>query len=113
MSQRGLSGTELRRKIMMMPSTAPMPNTNRQPMKMGTTPVSSKPMVAAEPMAAPIQKLPLMMRSMRPRTRAGISSSIAELMAAYSPPMPAPVRARKTAYDQKFHDNAVNAVAHK
>src|SRR5436309_12944209 len=113
MSQRGLSGTELRRKIIMIPSTAPMPNASRQPMEMGTMPVSSKAIVAAEPMAAPIQKLPLMMRSTRPRTRAGINSSIAELMAAYSPPMPAPVSARKMAYDQKFHDNAVSAVAHR
>ena len=38
----------------------------------------------------------LMSRSTWPRTRAGISSSTAELMAAYSPPMPAPVNARKT-----------------
>jgi hypothetical protein len=37
-----------------------------------------------------------MMRSTRPRTRAGISSSIAELIAAYSPPMPAPVKKRQT-----------------
>ena len=29
-----------------------------------------------------------MIRSTRPRARAGISSSIAELIAAYSPPMP-------------------------
>ena len=35
-----------------------------------------------------------MIRSTRPRTRAGISSSIAELIAAYSPPMPAPVKKR-------------------
>ena len=35
-----------------------------------------------------------MIRSTRPRARAGISSSIAELMAAYSPPMPAPVKNR-------------------
>ena len=37
-----------------------------------------------------------MIRSTRPRTRAGISSSIAELIAAYSPPMPAPVKKRAT-----------------
>ena len=36
-----------------------------------------------------------MIRSTRPRTRAGISSSIAELIAAYSPPMPAPVKKRQ------------------
>ena len=34
------------------------------------------------------------MRSTRPRKRAGISSSIAELMAAYSPPMPMPAMNR-------------------
>ena len=33
----------------------------------------------------------LMARSARPRTRAGMSSSTAELTALYSPPMPAPV----------------------
>ena len=50
----------------------------------------------AAPAAAPSQYDPLMARSTRPRTRAGISSSIAELMAAYSPPMPAPVKNRMT-----------------
>ena len=34
------------------------------------------------------------MMSTRPRNRAGISSSIAELMAAYSPPMPMPAMNR-------------------
>jgi hypothetical protein len=48
------------------------------------------------PRVAPSQNEPLMMRSTRPRTRAGISSSMAELMAAYSPPMPAPVKKRVT-----------------
>jgi hypothetical protein len=38
----------------------------------------------------------LIVRSTCPRTRAGISSSIAELIAEYSPPMPAPVSARQT-----------------
>ena len=59
-------------------------------------------------MAAPTQKLPLMMRSTRPRLRAGISSSIAELIAAYSPPIPAPVRNR---HSQKYHASVANAVA--
>jgi len=45
-------------------------------------------MLIAAPSAAPIQKVPLMPRSTAARTRAGISSSIAELIAAYSPPMP-------------------------
>ena len=47
--------------------------------------------------AAPTQYEPLMIKSTRPRTRAGINSSIAELIAAYSPPIPAPVIARKNA----------------
>ena len=34
------------------------------------------------------------MMSTRPRNRAGISSSIAELIAAYSPPMPMPAMNR-------------------
>jgi hypothetical protein len=38
----------------------------------------------------------------------GISSSIAELIAAYSPPMPAPVRNR---HSQKYHASVANAVA--
>jgi len=49
------------------------------------------------------KKLPLTTMSVRPRSRAGISSSI---MAAYSPPTPKPVRARKRAKLTKFHDTA-------
>ena len=63
------------------------------------------------PSAAPSQKVELMMRSTRPRTRAGMSSSMAELMAAYSPPMPAPVSARKMTKLAKFQEKAVAAVA--
>ena len=61
-------------------------------------------------MAAPIQKLPLMARSVQPRTRAGVSSWMVELIAAYSPPMPAPVKKRNSEAP-KFHDSAVAAVA--
>ena len=50
-----------------------------------------------------------MIRSTRPRTRAGISSSIAELIAAYSPPMPAPVKNRQT---KKYQGANANAVDH-
>jgi hypothetical protein len=50
---------------------------------------------SAPPNTVPSQNEPLMMRSTLPRTRAGISSSMAELMAAYSPPMPAPVKDRQ------------------
>jgi len=63
------------------------------------------------PRAAPSQKLPLIARSVRPRNRAGMSSCIAELIAVYSPPMPAPVSARNTAKLQKSHEKAVAAVA--
>ena len=62
-------------------------------------------------MAAPTQKLPLIARLTRPRTRAGINSSIAELIAAYSPPMPSPVRKRHHANHAKSVENAVATVA--
>ena len=52
-----------------------------------------------------------MIRSTVPRTRAGISSSIAELIAAYSPPMPAPVKKRQTAKNRNEPENAVATVA--
>ncbi|MND04413.1 hypothetical protein D3C83_246690 [compost metagenome] len=62
-------------------------------------------------MAAPTQKVPLMARSTWPRTRAGMSSSIAELMAAYSPPMPKPVTKRKKAKEAMSQLKAVATVA--
>ena len=40
---------------------------------------------------------------------AGMSSSIAELTAAYSPPMPSPVIIRKIAKLQKSHANALSS----
>ena len=52
-----------------------------------------------------------MIRSTRPRTRAGISSSIAELIAAYSPPMPAPVKKRQRKKNHGAYANAVATVA--
>ena len=66
---------------------------------------------SAAPSAVPSQNEPLMMRSTVPRTRAGISSSIAELIAAYSPPMPAPVKKRQTANMRNDPENAVATVA--
>ena len=57
----------------------------------------SRTVESSAPAAVPSQNEPLMIRSTVPRTRAGISSSIAELIAAYSPPMPAPVKKRQTA----------------
>ena len=53
------------------------------------------------PPAAPSQNEPLMIRSIRPRARAGINSSIAELIAAYSPPIPAPVKNRAARKNQR------------
>ena len=52
-----------------------------------------------------------MIRSTVPRTRAGISSSMAELIAAYSPPMPAPVKKRQIAKTRNVPENAVATVA--
>ncbi len=46
-----------------------------------------------------------------PRTRAGMSSSIAELIAAYSPPMPKPVKKRQKANEAMSQENAVATVA--
>lgn len=74
-------------------------------------PVSSSSKEAPEPSAAPAQNVEFIIRSRWPRTRAGMSSSIAEFTAAYSPPMPAPVSARKKVKDAKFHEKAVAPVA--
>ena len=71
---------------------APSPKAIRQPQAGSTIVGSSSGMVSSEPSVAPTQNEPLIATSTRPRYFAGISSSIAELMAAYSPPMPAPVR---------------------
>jgi hypothetical protein len=49
--------------------------------------------------------------SIRPRCLAGISSSIAELMAEYSPPMPIPVTNRQTKKNSAVGANAVAIVA--
>jgi hypothetical protein len=49
----------------------------------------------------------LITRSVQPRTRAGTSSWIVELMAVYSPPMPAPVTKRHSAKVHTFQEKAV------
>ena len=67
--------------------------------------------MSSAPPAAPIQNEPLITTSIRPRYLAGINSSMAELIAAYSPPMPAPVRNRHTKYQVGFIENAVRTVA--
>ena len=93
-SQRGLSGTCRRTSRIPTPSTAPITNATRQPTSGAKIDVLRRISEPSAPPAAPSQYEPLMMRSTRPRTRAGISSSIAELIAAYSPPIPAPVKKR-------------------
>lgn len=91
-------------------STAPSAKPARQPHTGPITRASSSTRLSAAPSAAPIQKLPLIARFTRPRTRAGISSSMAELMAAYSPPMPSPVTNRHSAKKAKFGEKAVASV---
>lgn len=71
---------------------------------------SSSTKLSALPAIVPSQYVPLIERSTQPRRRDGISSSIVELIAAYSPPIPIPVNARKTAKLAKSHANAVSAV---
>ena len=110
-SQRGLSGTWRRISRMATASSAPSAKPPRQPHTGPSTRGSSSTRLSPAPSAAPSQKLPLIARLTRPRTRAGISSSMAELMAAYSPPMPSPVTKRHTAKKAKFGEKAVAKVA--
>ncbi len=77
---------------------------NAIPTSGGSRPGCSRISVPTAPIAAPTQKLPLITRSVRPRNRAGISSWMAELIAVPSPPIPAPVRNRKSARLQKLHE---------
>ncbi len=110
-SQRGLSGTCRRTSRITRARTAPSAKVRRQPTFAAKMSVSSATIDSSEPPTAPSQKLPLIIRSTRPRYSLGISSSIAELMAAYSPPMPKPVRKRKRKNHQVSKEIAVRAVA--
>ena len=98
-------------KKMTSASAAPIRKASRQPISGSITAGSSSTSEPSAPIAAPIQKLPLMTRSLQPRTRAGISSWMVELIAAYSPPMPAPVTKRKNAKLAISQEVAVAAVA--
>ena len=109
--QRGLSGTCRRTIRIPTPSTAPRPNASRQPTSAAKMSSFSSTIESAAPAAVPSQNEPLMSRSTVPRTRAGISSSMAELIAAYSPPMPAPVKKRQIAKKRNEPENAVATVA--
>ena len=66
---------------------------------------------SSAPAAAPAQYVPLMRMSIRPRWFAGISSSIAELIALYSPPIPIPVTKRQAKKNRGVQANAVAIVA--
>lgn len=90
------------------PSTPPMPKPMRQPRSSRTREPPTSSSDPAAPAAAPNQKLPLTAMSMRPRSRAGISSSMAELTDAYSPPMPMPVSRRKAPKLQASQLSAVS-----
>jgi hypothetical protein len=83
----------------------------RQPMLGANRDASSSSKDTRAPSPDPTQKLPLMARSTCPRLRAGMSSSIAELMAEYSPPMPTPVKNRQRKKYQGAKANAVSTVA--
>lgn len=80
-------------------------------MSLGKMSVFSARTESREPATAPSQKLPLMIRSTRPRYLLGMSSSMAELIAAYSPPIPKPVRKRKRKNHHAEKEIAVSAVA--
>ena len=88
-----------------------MKKQTRQPRSRARRFGSSSTRVAAAPAAVPSQYEPLTSRSTVPRTRAGISSSMAELMAAYSPPMPMPVKKRKAKNIHALREVAVSTVA--
>ena len=108
-SQRGLSGTCRRTIRMAIPRTAARKNAIRQPTSVANSALS-RISDAPEPSAVPTQNEPLMIRSTVPRTRAGISSSMAELIAEYSPPMPAPVIARQMANHAKLEAKPVRTL---
>ena len=88
-----------------------MPKLSRHPTFSGKIDVFSKTSAPAAPPAAPSQYDPPITRSTRPRTRAGRNSSIAEAMAAYSPPSPEPVKKRAMKKYQGAKANAVAMVA--
>src|SRR5581483_575231 len=83
---------------------------SRHPSEGATKRPSSSGIESADPRSVPIHHEPLIATSATPRRCAGISSSIAEFTALYSPPIPAPASIRKIAKLQKFHENAVSSV---
>ena len=110
-SQRGDSGTWRRTSRTARPSTTPRANDSRQPTLPGKIDSLSATIDSSAPSIAPNQNDPLIARSTRPRCLDGISSSMAELIAAYSPPMPKPVRKRQAKNHHGWNEIAVSAVA--
>src|ERR1700727_2286063 len=106
--QRGLSGRLRRTRKTTTPRIAPTPKANRQPVFAGNTDVSKRTSAPAEPAAAPSQYVPLITKSTRPRTLAGMNSSIAALVAAYSAPIAEPLKKRAR---KKYHGANAKAVA--
>ena len=91
--------------------TAPMPNAKRQAKVGGNAGVLSRQSEAPEPSAAPIQNVELMTRSAWPRTRARDQLVDRRVDGGV---LAANARARERAEDreaEKFHENAVAAVA--
>ena len=109
-SQRGLSGTFFRTNQMPMPSTAPRPKVMPTDFGVDEGRVQQRDGEQRPRARRPPRTEPLIAMSIRPRYWAGMSSSMAELMAAYSPPMPAPVMARQAKYHVRFIENAVSTV---
>ena len=77
----------------------------------GSTSMSARSSGGRAPVSYQRPCQPLTAMSTRPRNRAGIISSIAELIAAYSPPTPAPVKKRQTKNHIGFIEKAVSTVA--
>jgi len=89
---RGLSGRVRATTRTTSASSGPIRNASRQPTL--TAKALRKTRAANEPRIAPAQYDPLIQMSTRPRYLDGIISSIAELMAAYWPPIPMPATSR-------------------
>src|ERR1700755_1777739 len=92
------------------PIIAPMRNATRQANQSGRSLDPSNRAAPPDPITEPSQKAELIPRSTWPRTRAGINSSIAELIAEYSPPIPAPVRNRQGKKNKAFFQEEGRAV---
>ncbi len=94
-----------------MPRMAPRANSSRQPTSLGSSEAFSTGTDSSAANVVPSQNDPFTTTSTVPRSRAGISSSMAEFTAAYSPPMPVPVTIRQAKNQIGEKENAVATVA--